>query len=114
MRKILLVVVVALVAISFTTMAVAAVTAGQPAAKKSGRVDPKLERGAKNTVLGWTEIPKEITSTTKNHNALVGVTFGTVKGVFNAFARTLSGIVDVVTFPWGAREKPVIQPSIVK
>lgn len=65
-------------------------------------VPEKAARGAKNLVLGWTEIPNTIVSVTKDtKNPLIGLTVGTVKGILNAFARTTSGAVDVVTSPSG-------------
>jgi putative exosortase-associated protein (TIGR04073 family) len=75
--------------------------------------DTKLERGAKNIAFGWTEIPKDILDTSHESNGVVGITVGTVKGICNAFARTVSGIVDVATFKTGTYEKPIIKPSMI-
>lgn len=74
----------------------------------------KAERGTRNIVLGLTEIPKSIRETTKEENALVGITFGTLEGILNAFARTVSGIIDVGTLPMGSYDKPAVKPSMVE
>ena len=73
----------------------------------------KGERGVKNIALGWTEIPKTIYDTSKEKNMFVGLTFGTLKGVFNAFARTVSGSADVVSAPMGSYEKQPMKPTMV-
>ena len=74
----------------------------------------KLERGAKNLVWGWTELPKSIVNTTKESNIVKGILFGTLKGVANAFGRTTSGLVDTVTCPVGGYSKPVIDPTVIQ
>lgn len=104
MRRIFTLLLVAFFVLSFTAVTFAA---------GSQTVNTKLQRGSKNLVLGWTEIPKNIVSTTKKDGAIVGLTIGTIKGFFNAFARTLSGAVDVATFPAGGSERPSIKPSMV-
>jgi putative exosortase-associated protein (TIGR04073 family) len=74
---------------------------------------PKLARGMKNVGLGWTEIPKNIVDTSKQSNVIAGVTVGVIKGVCQAVARTISGAVDVVTFPVGTSDRPAIKPSMI-
>jgi putative exosortase-associated protein (TIGR04073 family) len=76
--------------------------------------DSKLERGSKNLALGWTEIPKSITETTKEKNAIIGITLGTLEGILNAFARTVSGAVDVSTLPITGQEKPAVKPAMIE
>ena len=105
MQKIFTVLLAVLVTLSFTTM----VFAAQPVKG----LETKLHRGTKNVVLGWTEIPKNIVDTSKKSGGLVGITVGTVKGIFQAVARTVSGVVDVVTFPIGNYDKPAVKPSMV-
>jgi len=73
----------------------------------------KVERGTRNIVLGWTEIPKSVMDTTKEKNALIGFTFGALEGILNAFARTVSGIADVGTLPMGSYDKPAVKPSMI-
>lgn len=104
MQKSIRVLLVVFIVLSLTTLASAA-------AKKG--VTTKLERGVKNLALGWTEIPKNIVDTSKKKNALVGVTVGTVKGVLQAFARTISGAFDVVTFPAGNYDRPAVKPAMM-
>jgi len=89
-------------------LAFSAVTLAAPKASSE-----KLERGSKNLVLGWTEIPKNIVDTSKKSGVIVGVTVGTIKGVLQAFARTVSGAVEVATFPVGAYDRPAIKPSMI-
>lgn len=104
MQKVLiaLLLVVSFVMVSST----AVLAANQPSADK-------LSRGLKNTGLGWTEIPKQIRDTSRESNAFVGVTVGLVKGVLQAFARTVSGVVDVATFPVGSYDRPAIKPTMI-
>ena len=69
----------------------------------------KAERGVKNILFGWTDIPRsiiEVTMSTKN--PVWGLAAGTFNGMGKAFPRTVSGITDIVTLP-AARvdEQPV-------
>lgn len=67
----------------------------------------KAERGVKNILFGWTDIPKSIIQVTKDSkNPIWGLTAGTLKGVGKALPRTLSGIADVATFPISTHDKP--------
>ncbi|MFH1305291.1 MAG: exosortase system-associated protein, TIGR04073 family [Candidatus Omnitrophota bacterium] len=68
----------------------------------------KAERGLTNVLLGWTEIPGKVISLTKKTNPVQGLVFGVFQGTCNAFVRTVSGVADVVTFPIGRYDKPVI------
>ncbi len=75
----------------------------------------KAERGVKNILFGWTEIPKSIIQVTKDsRNPIWGITGGTLKGIGKAFPRTVSGIADVVTFPIADYNKPAIKPDELK
>jgi len=78
--------------------------------------DVKLERGAKNLALGWTEIPDAIVKVTKDtNNPFLGLTVGLVKGVLNTFARTASGTMDVVTSPIRSKDEgPVIKTEMIE
>lgn len=74
----------------------------------------KMKRAAKNTFLGWTEIPNAIVKVTKEtDNPFLGITVGLLKGIANAFARTTSGVADVVTMPAGTQQEPVIKETMV-
>lgn len=78
--------------------------------------EEKVKRAAKNTVLGWTEIPKSIVKVTKEtDNPFMGITVGLLKGIANAFARTASGVADVVTLPAGTKagDGPVIKETMI-
>jgi len=70
----------------------------------------KLFRGVKNALFGWTEIPKSMISTTNEYkNPIIGLTLGTLRGIGKAFPKTASGLADVVTFPVGDYDKPLIK-----
>jgi putative exosortase-associated protein (TIGR04073 family) len=83
------------------------------AEKKEGTAYTKGERGFKNVVLGWTEIPKSIVNTSKKKNILIGLTVGTLEGIVNAFARTVSGTADFATMPVGSYKKQPIKPQMI-
>lgn len=81
----------------------------------------KAGRGAKNLLLGWTDIPRSIFETTQDtKNAALGLTVGLWDGFKKAFPRTISGAVDLVTFPIPDYEKspvspdPLMEPSTAK
>lgn len=60
----------------------------------------KANRGVKNILFGWTDIPKSIIEVTRDSgNPVFGLTGGTLKGVGKAFPRTVSGISDVLSSP---------------
>ena len=72
----------------------------------------KAERGAKNLFLGWTDIPISVCETTMDtKNAALGLTTGLWQGFKKAFPRTISGIVDLVTFPIPDYEKSPVKPD---
>jgi len=72
----------------------------------------KAERGIKNILFGWTEIPRSIIQVTKDSkNPFWGITAGTVKGVGKALPRTVSGIADVVSFPIADYNKLPVKPD---
>lgn len=75
----------------------------------------KAERGVKNILFGWTDIPKSIIQVTRDtKNPIWGLTAGTFKGIGKAFPRTVSGIADVVSFPMGDYEKLPVHPDELK
>lgn len=89
---------------------VASTTATTPSlAHKPGM---KAERGVKNILFGWTDIPKSIIQVTRDSkNPIWGITGGTLKGIGKAFPRTVSGIADVVSFPIGDYDKLPVHPD---
>ncbi len=104
--------IVVLLALSVTALLYAAETTNITPGNKGGgaaagttdalqnKPGMKAERGVKNILFGWTDIPRSIIQVTKDSkNAFWGLTAGTFKGIGKAFPRTVSGIADVVTFP---------------
>jgi putative exosortase-associated protein (TIGR04073 family) len=80
-------------------------------AKEYG-VGMKAERGVKNLLFGWTEIPKSIIQVTRDSkNPFWGITGGTFKGIGKAFPRTVSGAADIVSAPMGDYNKTPIKPD---
>jgi putative exosortase-associated protein (TIGR04073 family) len=72
----------------------------------------KAERGIKNILFGWTDIPKSVIQVTRDSkNPIWGLTAGTLKGVGKAFPRTVSGVADVVSFPMGDYDKVPVHPD---
>lgn len=75
----------------------------------------KAERGVKNILFGWTDIPKSIIQVTRDSkNPIWGITGGTLKGIGKAFPRTVSGVADVVSFPIGDYDKVPVRPDELK
>jgi len=72
----------------------------------------KAERGIKNILFGWTEIPKSIIQVTRDtKNPFWGLLGGTIKGLGKAFPRTVSGVADVVSFPMASYDKMPVRPD---
>ena len=79
---------------------------------KSNLAGMKAERGVKNILFGWTEIPKSIIQVTRDSkNPFWGITGGTLKGLGKAFPRTVSGAADVVSFPIADYNKIPVKPD---
>lgn len=75
----------------------------------------KLGRGFVNAVTGWLEIPYKIHEQTVEHNILVGLTWGVIKGAGYTVARTVTGAYEIATFPFPipADYEPIMQPEYV-
>jgi putative exosortase-associated protein (TIGR04073 family) len=72
----------------------------------------KAERGVKNILFGWTDIPKSVIQVTRDSkNPIWGLVGGTFKGIGKAFPRTVSGIADVVSFPIADYDKLPVKPD---
>ena len=87
-----------------------------PVSAEPKKIDgSRLERGAKNIALSWTEIPNAVVNVTKEtNNPFLGITVGLVKGVLNTFARTTSGAFDVVSSPVNPKTKEdAVKPEMV-
>ena len=118
MKKFLTVFLVAILMLSFATTTFAADmparSGKQTSAHPEGAVQ-KGERGFANLALGWSEIPKGVVEETKaSGNPIQGLVFGGFKGIFDAFARTMSGAFEVATFPVGKYDKPAVQPDMTQ
>ena len=81
----------------------------------AGDAFTKLGRGVANTLTGWIELPKTIYNTSKDENALSGMTLGLAKGAGLSIVRTGAGIFEVATFPFPLPEnyKPILEPEYV-
>jgi len=89
---------------------------GQARAEETGAlVVTKLFRGIANTATGWMEIPKQISVHWQEEGPGVGTTWGLVKGVGLAVARTAAGVFEIVTFPFPTPDHyaPVMTPEYV-
>ena len=109
MKKLFCAAIIILFAISVTGLSYA--DTGSCKNMVSGPVK-KAERGAKNLLLGWTDIPVSVCETTVDtKNAALGLTVGLWQGFKKAFPRTISGVVDLVTFAIPDYEKSPIKPD---
>ena len=63
----------------------------------------------------WGEIPKGVSDTTKESNALSGSTLGFIKGSGLAIARCAAGVYETATFllPIPEGYAPVVEPEFV-
>ena len=91
---------------------------GQPAfaEQDTGRlVATKLFRGMANAATGWMEIPKHISLTWRQSGPGTGMTWGLVKGIGYAIARSVAGGFEIATFPIPVPEdyRPIMQPEYV-
>jgi len=72
------------------------------------KVGDKLAAGSTNVATGWLEIPKNMILTSNQHNVVMGLTGGLLKGVLHTVGRTLSGSFDLMTFPLPSQ--PIVKP----
>jgi putative exosortase-associated protein (TIGR04073 family) len=117
MKKLFCVAIIILLAISFAGLSYAA----DSCADNCKGAMNKAGRGLKNLCLGWTDIPLSIYQvTTDTKNAALGLTMGAWDGFKKAFPRTISGAVDLATFPIPDYNKspvkpdPLTEPSVAK
>lgn len=111
-----------LLILSMVSFSYAETTNISPANKGAGTSKPasrgagmKAERGIKNILFGWTEIPRSIIQVTKDSkNPIWGITGGTLKGLGKAFPRTVSGAADVISFPVADYDKMPVKPDELK
>jgi len=124
--KILKVALIILIAVSMVGLAYAATTnlsIGNKSSKgkatatdaKACKPGAKAERGIKNILFGWTEIPKSIIQVTRDtKNPFWGLLGGTIKGFGKAFPRTISGAADLVSFPMASYDKMPVKPDAIE
>jgi putative exosortase-associated protein (TIGR04073 family) len=104
--------------VSILVLCIAAVAL--PAFAQEGSViekmGKKLGRGIVNIATGWVELPKNIYDTSVDtNNPLMGITYGTLKGLGMTVVRTGAGAFDTVTFlfPVPQDYKPILEPEFV-
>ena len=69
----------------------------------------KLAFGARNTLLGWTEVVTEPYAAAQHGRSVAG---GLVKGLWNGLADTLGGAAHLVTFPITSLDVPLPQGGV--
>ncbi len=86
----------------------------QPKTTGSG-MGHKLFRGIANAATGWLEIPNQMSDSWKADGPGAGLTWGFVKGIGFAVARSVIGAYEIITFPVPvpARYAPVMEPEFV-
>lgn len=80
------------------------------------KIGKKLGRGIVNVATGWIELPKNIYDTSvETNNPLMGITYGTLKGIGMTVVRTGAGVYDAVTFlfPMPKDYDPILKPEFV-
>ncbi|QEM69956.1 exosortase system-associated protein, TIGR04073 family [Geobacter sp. FeAm09] len=65
-----------------------------------GGMSVKMVRGVANATLGWWELPKQVYQTFHEEGVGMGLTVGPLKGLGMTLVRTLSGVGEVLTFPF--------------
>lgn len=75
----------------------------------------KLGRGVSNVLLGWLEIPKTISQEWRKTEPFTGTIVGAIKGTGWAVARTLTGVYEIVTFPFPLPHgyDPIMYPEFI-
>ncbi len=75
------------------------------------KIGVKLAHGVANTVTGVVEVPKSMMIESDRRGPAVGIPVGLFVGIVQGIGRTLTGVVDLVTFP--IPTKPIIYPDFV-
>jgi putative exosortase-associated protein (TIGR04073 family) len=65
-----------------------------------GAMSLKMVRGVSNITLGWWELPKQVYKTFQEDGVGMGLSVGPLKGLGMTLVRTLSGVGEVLTFPF--------------
>ena len=85
--------------------------------KDDVRPDPKilreparqLGRGLTNLVVGVLEVPRSMHRVNQDHGGWAGATFGFFRGFWRFGVREVTGVFEIVTFPFGWA--PIIEPE---
>lgn len=102
------------IVLSLVSYAYAADTSAAAPTPKHNAAGMKAERGVKNILFGWTDIPRSIIQVTRDSkNPIWGLIGGSIKGLGKALPRTVSGIADVVTFPIGDYDRQLVKPDAI-
>jgi putative exosortase-associated protein (TIGR04073 family) len=107
---------IAIAAIAILCVAAIALPAFAQEGSVVERMGKKLGRGIVNVATGWVELPKNIYDTSvETNNPLMGMTYGTLKGVGMTVVRTGAGAYDVATFlfPLPKDYEPILKPEFV-
>jgi putative exosortase-associated protein (TIGR04073 family) len=75
------------------------------------QIGNKLAHGVANTVTGIVEVPKNMYIESKRKGPAYGIPVGLFTGIVQGIGRTLTGVVDLVTFP--IPTKPIIYPDFI-
>lgn len=70
----------------------------------------KATRGGVNFATGWLEIPNQIVEC-RSQGRPLWLLNGVVFGLGMMVVRTMMGVYDVVTFPFGPYDRPVLDPE---
>jgi putative exosortase-associated protein (TIGR04073 family) len=75
----------------------------------------KLGRGLVNVLTGWLEVPKQIAKSIRETDPASGTCIGLCKGVAWTWARTMTGVYEVVTFPVPTPKnyEAIIEPEFI-
>ena len=84
-----------------------------PASAQKDSAARKLGRGMSNVTLGVLALPREVYHTTREDGPFIGITWGTVKGVFWTVSTELVGVWETLTCPFEmpADRKPILAPE---
>ena len=90
-------------------------TGGTGEPETGSLVVTKLFRGIVNAATGWMEIPKQMSLIWQDQGPGSGLTWGFIKGVGFAVARSVGGAYEIVTFPFPIPEgyQPIMHPDYV-
>lgn len=102
-------------------MAVALAGAAGPAWALGAEVDTargvavKLLRGIVNAATGWVEIPKQTSMVWQESGPGPGMSWGLIKGIGFAVARSVVGGYEIATFPMPIPDgyRPIMEPEYV-